>query len=767
MLNAIGTQTGIRSNSTRCRLFAQDKGQFAVICSRILSIATLLIQFMHKKYTLKSGSPYPNGVQVEEDGVNFSITSRHATQVELLLFSQEDSPRPFQIIPLHKGSHHTFFSWHVFVENLPTGIWYGWRIDGPSFTRESGLRFDKEKVLLDPWARAVSDKLWQRKNACIPGDNCDTAMRAAVVDEKDYDWEGDIPLAIRSEKAIIYELHVGGFTSHPSSKVKHPGTFLGLIEKIPYLQQLGITHVELLPVMAFDEQDVPPHTSELGLKNYWGYSTHSFFSPHPGYCVSQHQASHLTEFRDLVKALHQAGIGVIMDVVFNHTSEAGVDGPVINFKGIAGNSFYLTDMHDKRIFHDYTGCGNTVNANHPLVSNFIITCLEYWVQEMHVDGFRFDLASALARGEDGHVMQDPPLVWGIELSQQLAKTKLIAEAWDAAGLYQVGSFPGYRWGEWNGMYRDVIRRFLRGDSGVSNEVATRLCGSSDLYEHQGRLPISGINFITCHDGFTLSDLFSYNEKHNDANGESNRDGCNNNLSYNFGAEGPTQNAAINALRHKQAKNAFAILLLSHGVPMLLAGDEFLHSQQGNNNGYCQDNELSWLDWTDSKRNVDVLRFVQQMIQLRKQHPSLMRRNFLSGAKLEHRDIADISWHGLEPGQPPEWNNPETRILAFTLAGINPDDPDLHVIMNMSEDKHIMQLPSIFNRTWCLALDTSLRSPNDIIPPELQKPLSKPSYPVDSRSVVVLENVDNDLLHTKKSPGFFSKLADMKIFNPNE
>jgi glycogen operon protein len=722
---------------------------------------------MEKKYTLRSGSPYPHGVQVSEEGVNFSISSRHGTQVELLLFAQADSQDPFQVISLHKDRNHTFFSWHVFVEKLPVGTWYGWRIDGPSLTREAGLRFDKEKLLLDPWALAVSDNLWQRSAACLPGDNSHCAMRAAVVDLNNYDWEGDVPLAIRSEKAIIYELHVGGFTRHSSAKVKHPGTFAGLIEKIPYLQQLGITHVELLPVMAFDEQDVPAHTSELGLYNYWGYSTHSFFSPHPGYCVTPSQATHISEFRDLVKALHKAGIGIIMDVVFNHTSEAGAQGPVINFKGITGNSFYLTDKHDKRIFHDYTGCGNTVNANHPLVSNFIISCLEYWVREMHIDGFRFDLASALARGEDGHVMQDPPVVWGIELSQKLAKTKLIAEAWDASGLYQVGSFPGYRWGEWNGMYRDAIRKFLRGDHGVANEVATRICGSSDLYQHQGRLPISGINFVTCHDGFTLNDLFSYNQKQNAANGENNRDGCNNNLSYNFGEEGLTHNAAIKALRHKQAKNAFAILLLSHGVPMLLAGDEFLNSQQGNNNCYCQDNELSWLDWTDTKRNADVLRFVQNMILLRKRHPSLMRRNFLNGEIIESRGIPDISWHGLEPDQGPDWNNPANRLLAFCLAGVDESDADLYVIMNMSEDKQLMHLPDIAGRTWCLAVNTALKMPNDIIPAELQKPMTRPTYTVEGRSVVVFENIDNQLLPSLESQGFLSKLAHMKIFDLNE
>jgi len=725
---------------------------------------------MQRKYNLRSGSPYPHGAKITEAGVNFSISSRHANSVELLLFSAADSKKPFQTIKLKKDKNHTFFSWHVFVEDLPPGVWYGWRIDGPCFTRESGLRFDHEKLLLDPWARAVSDKLWSRAAACLPGDNSEHAMRAMVVDDR-YDWEGDIPLAIRSEKAIIYELHVGGYTNHPSSKVTHPGKFAGLIEKIPYLQQLGITHVELLPIMAFDEQDIPPHTYDLGLKNYWGYSTHSFFSPHPGYCVTPEQGTHIQEFRDLVKALHRAGIGVIMDVVFNHTSEAGTDGPVINFKGITGNSFYLTDTFDKRIFLDYTGCGNTVNANHPLVTNFIISCLEYWVREMHVDGFRFDLASALARGEDGRVLQDPPLVWGIELSEQLAKTKLIAEAWDASGLYQVGSFPGYRWGEWNGMYRDTIRRFLRGDKGIINEVATRICGSSDLYQHQNRLPISGINFITCHDGFTLYDLFSYNSKHNEANGEHNRDGCNNNLSFNWGVEGPTKNTTIQNFRKKQVKNTYAILLLSRGVPMLLAGNEFLHSQQGNNNCYCQDNELSWLNWEQSKQNADILRFVQLMIQLRKRHPSLMRRHFLTGEPLEGHTIPDIVWHGIEADQPPDWHNPDTRMLAYTLAGIADNEADIYVVMNMSDQKLNMKLPVLAEHKWSLALDTSLHSPKDIIEPAEQKPYNKSHYLVDSHTVVVFENTktpgkdSEELSSHHHITGFINKLAHIKIFEP--
>jgi isoamylase len=692
----------------------------------------------NKAFEIKPGNSYPFGCNHNGNGANFSIFSRYATQVELLLFEHAEDKKPFQVIYLNKDINRTFFYWHVYVVGLPAGIWYNWRIDGPNLTSENGFSFDKEKHLVDPWARAVSQLNWSRKMACKPGDNSHTAMRCCVVEDS-YDWEGDIPLRISSEKAIIYELHVGGFTRHATANVKNPGTFQGLIEKIPYLKELGITHVELLPVMAFDEQDVPRNTYDLGLKNYWGYSTHSFFSPHPGYCITPEQGTHIQEFRDLVKALHKAGIGVIMDVVFNHTSESGAQGPIINFKGIGGKIFYHHDKHDKSIFIDYTGCGNTVNANHPLVSRFIISCLEYWVTEMHVDGFRFDLASAMTRGEGGEVLEDPPVLWGIELSSNLFKTKLIAEAWDAAGLYQVGSFPGYRWGEWNGRYRDVIRRFVRGDKGLISEVATRICGSSDLYEHQGRLPISSINFVTCHDGFTLYDLFSYNQKHNVANGENNQDGGNENYSYNCGAEGDTADLAILQMRRRQAKNVFAILLLSQGVPMFLAGDEFLNSQQGNNNAYCQDNSLSWLDWEIAAQNADMLQFVREMIALRKRHPSIMRRRFLTGKLIEGKNIPDISWHGAAIDQP-RWDDGENRILAFTLAGCDQAEADIHVVMNMSDQDESVELPVIKGRTWCLAVDTSLPALQDVYPPSGQKPLKKLQYKVGKKTVAVFENI---------------------------
>lgn len=691
---------------------------------------------VNKTFKTSPGSPYPMGAKLKHDGVNFSIFSRHATSVELLIYSSADSLEPIQVIHLENDIHKTFYSWHVHLHELPPGIWYTWRMDGPDCAAESGFSFDKEKHLLDPLARVVSDKLWNRSKACLPGDNGHTAMRSQVVDQS-YDWEGDTPFSFKSENAILYELHVGGFTRNKSANVKNPGTFSALIEKIPYLKALGITHVELLPVMAFDEQDIPRGTAALGLKNYWGYSTHSFFSPHPGYCVTPDKGTHLKEFRDLVKALHKAEIGVVMDVVFNHTSEAGADGPVINFRGIGSDIFYHLDEHDKSKYRDYTGCGNTVNANHPVVANFIISCLEYWVREMHVDGFRFDLASALARGQNGEVLKDPPILWGIELSEQLAKTKLIAEAWDAAGLYQVGSFPGYRWGEWNGKYRDSMRSFIRGDKGLIAEVATRLCASSDLYKQQDRLPINSINFITCHDGFTLNDLVSYNHNHNLANGEDNRDGGDHNISYNCGAEGETNDLHILELRKKQAKNSIAILLLSQGVPMLLAGDEVLNTQNGNNNGYCQNNELTWLDWSLTEKNADMLLFVQQMIALRKRHPALMRRRFLTGEVVPGRHIPDIQWHGIQLGAP-QWLDFESRVLGFTLAALKDDEADLHVILNMSDDELAMQLPIVGERKWHLAINTAMDSAQGTLKPENQNPIEGDGYLVQAKSVLVFE-----------------------------
>jgi isoamylase len=539
------------------------------------------------------------------------------------------------------------------------------------------------------------------------------------------------------EGAVIYELHLGGFTRHPSAAVAAPGTFAGFMEKIPYLRELGVTHVELLPVMAFDEQDVPANVAARGLRNYWGYSTHSFWAPHPGYCVDPARANH--EFRELVDALHDAGIGVLMDVVFNHTAEGGEGGPTINFKGLTNDIFYHLDPDDRRHYWDYTGCGNTLNCNHPMVTAFIVHCLEYWVETMGVDGFRFDLASVFARGDNGVLLANPPLPWNIESSRILAPVPVIAEAWDAAGLYQVGAFPGMAWTEWNGRYRDVIRRFVRGDPGLVGEVATRVAGSPDLYAYNGRRPTNSINFITCHDGFTLYDLVSYNGKHNDANGEDNRDGSNDNLSWNCGVEGETEtdNPAVHAFRRRQVKNFLSVLMLSRGVPMLLAGDELLRTQGGNNNTWCQDNALGWFDWDLVEQNRDMLRFTRELIALRRRHACLTSNRFFNGTNVPGRDIPDIVWHGVRINEPP-WHDSQAQMLACTLAGLGADEEDLHLIFNMSEQTLEVSLPAIAGRRWHLALDTAQDAPADIIEQQRQLVLAASSYRVNPRSVVVLE-----------------------------
>ena len=440
-------------------------------------------------------------------------------------------------------------------------------------------------------------------------------------------------------------MHAAGFTKSPTSKVKHPGTFSGLIEKIPYLKRLGVNAIELLPVFEFDDKEILRITEDgRTLMNYWGYSTLGFFAPVGSYCTSPHTGAHIKEFRDMVKALHKEGIEVILDVVFNHSNEGNHQGPTINFKGIDNSVYYYLVQNDKQYYMDYSGCGNTINCNHPIVEKFIIDCLEFWVKEMHIDGFRFDEGSILSRGEDGGPLKHPPVLWNIELMETLAETKIIAEAWDAAGLYQIGYFPGYRWSEWNGRYRDDIRCFVAGKPGIVGDIASRISGSSDIYQSHGRLPVNSINFITCHDGFTLNDLVSYNDKHNDANGEGNNDGANDNNSWNCGAEGETDNQWINDLRKKQVKNFAAILLLSEGVPMILGGDEFRRTQQGNNNTYCQDNEINWYDWNHFEKNMATFRFFQQMIDFRKRHKVLQRRTYFDN-KINKRGFSDITWHG--------------------------------------------------------------------------------------------------------------------------
>jgi isoamylase len=684
-------------------------------------------------YTARAGRGFPPGATVMPDGVNFAVFSRYATQASLALFDDDRSTRPLQVIELDPVENHSFFFWHVFVEGAGPGLQYAWRFDGPDTTRHNGCRFDPDRWLLDPWSRCVSATHWDRASACRGNDGT-VGFRGVVVAE-DYDWEDDTPLHHPLQDSIIYELHVAGFTSGAANTSVAPGTFRGLIEKIPYLQSLGITDVELMPVMAFDSQDVPAGTAARGLTNFWGYSPYAFFAVHPAYAASGDVRG---EFRDMVKALHRANIGVILDVVFNHTAEGGAGGPIISFKGLANEVYYHLDRDDRRLYRDYTGCGNTVNCNHPMVTQLLQQCVEYWVREMHVDGLRFDLASVLARGEDGETIPHAPVVWNIEFSPQLAQTKLIAEAWDATGTNQLGNFPGFRWAEWNGDYRDVIRQFIRGEAGIIDRVASRIAGSSDLFAAGGGLPVNSINFITCHDGFTLHDLISYDRKHNEANGERNRDGIDENLSWNCGHEGPTDDPVIIRLRRRQARNCLAVLLLSQGVPMLLAGDEMLRSQRGNNNAYCQDNELSWIDWSLLESNADMVRFTRELIALRKRHPALRRKRFLTG---EHGnggpEMPDIAWHGATLA-PPQWRDPDARILAFTLAPAVPDESALHVVMNMADEPAERSLPILSGRSWRRAVDTARRPPADITPQAKQRPVPAGSYKVQPRSVVVFE-----------------------------
>ncbi|MDJ0796486.1 MAG: glycogen debranching protein GlgX [Calothrix sp. MO_167.B12] len=684
-------------------------------------------------YQIEKGRPYHIGATVDRDGVNFSLFSEHATGVELLLFDRCDTVEPIQVITLDPAINKTFLFWHVYVRGLKPGIHYAYRVDGPN-DPGSGHRFDREKVLIDPYARGNTKKLWQRGDACVPGDNLATSMRSVVIDTSDYDWEGDRPLNRPMNETIIYEMHVGGFTNAADSNVKHPGTFAGVIEKIPYLQELGVTAVELLPIFEFDDTEVLREVDGKPLKNYWGYSTMSYFAPHPSYCVNPEHGSHVREFRDMVKALHKAGIEVILDVVFNHTDEGNHQGPTFSFKGIDNDIYYYLVSGNKQYYYDYTGCGNTFNCNHPIGEKFIIDCLRYWVEEMHVDGFRFDEGSVLSRGEDGAPMEHPPVIWAIELNDILAETKVIAEAWDAAGLYQIGHFPGYRWAEWNGLYRDDIRRFVKGDAGIVNQVASRIAGSADLYQWRGHLPINSVNFIVAHDGFTLNDLVSYNDKHNEANGEGNRDGINDNLSWNCGAEGETNNQWINDLRERQIKNFATILMLSQGVPMMVMGDEVRRTQKGNNNSYCQDNEISWFDWNQVEQNQNLFRFWKLIINCRKQHSTIHRPRYFTGIT-NQRGLADISWHGCQLNSP-GWQDEEARVLAFTLGGSD-NEVDIHVMMNMYWEELNFEIPSVTGRQWYRVVDTALASPQDIAESGQETLIANLNYTVGARSIVVL------------------------------
>lgn len=693
---------------------------------------------MSLPFEIKIGTAHPLGAVPDAEGVNFSLFSESASAVELLLFDAHDDVAPLQVISLDPECHRTFHFWHVYVKGARPGIHYVYRVDGPSEVG-AGHRFDKEKALLDPYARGLTDTVWVRVDACRPGDNLATSLRGVVIDPDTYDWEGDRSPHTPMRDSIIYEMHVKGFTCSKTSGVKHPGTFLGVIEKIPYLKELGVTAVELLPVFQYDAKEVLREMDDgRTLLNYWGYSTAAFFAPHGGYCVNPEQGNQLTEFRDMVKALHKAGIEVILDVVYNHTNEGNHQGPTFSFRGIDNRLYYHLVQGNLQYYMDYSGCGNTLNCNHPVVEKFITESLEFWVKEMHVDGFRFDEGSILSRGEDGAPMPHAPVLWNIELMDSFADIKLIAEAWDAAGLYQIGSFPGYRWAEWNGRYRDTIRGFLKGDAGLVGEVAARISGSADIYQRSGRGAENSINFVTCHDGFTLNDLVSYAQKHNAANGEENRDGINDNLSWNWGAEGATDDPEILRFRKQLMKNAAALLLLSQGVPMILGGDEMGRTQQGNNNAYCQDNEISWFDWRLLEENQDLFLFFKQMIALRKQCTSL-RRGTDFGKRVNPNGFCEIEWHGCML-HAPGWNNPACRVSAFTLASFVEDEPDLHVMFNMDSAPLTFEVPKLNKGQWKRFADTALPSDEAGAAPGRTTVVIDGSYIVSPFSTVILSTV---------------------------
>jgi glycogen operon protein len=679
---------------------------------------------------ITAGRSAPLGATVCPGGVNFSIFAKNADLIELLLFDGTHATDPAQTIPLDPKSHRTYHYWHAFVPGLGPGQAYAYRAHGP-FAPDRGLRFDREKVLLDPYGLAVAvPDTYARDAASRPGDNAASAMKSVVADPGRYDWEGDSPIRRPFVETIVYELHVRGFTRHPSSGVPvgKRGTYAGLIDKIPYLKDLGITAVELLPVFQFDAQDAP-----AGRTNYWGYQPVSFFAPHQAYSSQKEPLAVLDEFRDMVKAFHRAGIEVILDVVFNHTTEGGRNGPTLCYRGLANDFYYILDK-DRSRYADYTGCGNTLNANQPIVRRLIQDSLRYWVTQMHVDGFRFDLASILSRDEAGHPLPNPPVLWDIESDPLLAGTKLIAEAWDAAGLYQVGSFVGDTWQEWNGRFRDDLRGFLKSDSGTVSRLAARLLGSPDIYGHKEREAEQSVNFVTCHDGFTLNDLVSHNHKHNEANGENNRDGSDDNVSWNCGVEGPTDDPEVEALRNRQVKNFFALELLAVGTPMLLMGDEVRRTQQGNNNAYCQDGDISWFDWRLLERHADIRRFVKALNAFRQRRDVVAEGSTLSLNQLLRR--AKIQWHGVTLDRP-DWSE-HSHSLAFTLESLLGRFL-LHGILNAYWEPLTFQLPppAAEGRRWRRCIDTALPSPDDIWLWDQAPVVSGTSYVVQPRSVVVL------------------------------
>lgn len=683
------------------------------------------------------------------DGVNFVLFSRHATRVLLEFYQKADDPSPSKVIDLDPARHRTGDVWHVWLRGVPMGQLYGYRLEGP-YLPEQGHRFNPQKLLLDPYARAISgvedwDFLAARGydpsspliDLSISTVNDAATTPKCIFTDDHFDWETDAPPKHSASDTVIYETHVRGFSIHPSSEVAHPGTFIGLTEKIPYLRDLGVTAVELMPVTEFNENElnrINPVTKEK-LRNYWGYNPVAFFAPKQTYSVAAPQQRQTLEFREMVKAFHRAGIEIILDIVLNHTAEGDETGPTISLRGIENSIFYMLQENGRRYYKDFTGVGNTLNANHPVVRELVKNVLRYWVMHMHVDGFRFDLASVLGRDEHGNILRNAPLLEDIAEDPILRDIKIIAEAWDAGGAYQVGSFSTHRWTEWNGRFRDDVRRFWIGDAGMMGALANRICGSSDLYRESGKGPASSLNFITSHDGFTLNDLVSYQQKHNHENGENNRDGSDANYSDNCGVEGQSDDPAVEAMRNRLIKSFLLTLFVSRGVPMLLGGDEFRRTQKGNNNAYCQDNEVSWFDWGLAKKHKDIHRFTRGMITFRRAHPILRREVFYTEA--------DIKWFAPNGGVP-GWTDERQKSFACFILG--QAEPDLFLMFNAdtrSVDFAIPPLPT--GKIWRLAIDTSRSAPDDIFEaskePSMQGQIS---FRVEPRSSAILLTDDGEV-----------------------
>jgi isoamylase len=699
------------------------------------------ISAISERSDVRAGSPLPLGTQETGGGVNFAIFSRHASRVRLELFPQPEDSTPTRVIDLDPARNRTGDVWHVWVKGIRPGQLYAYRVDGP-YQPEEGHRFNFNRLLLDPWATAISPLPdWDfgpargydpsspdQDMVCSIVDDAG-AMPKCVFTHEHFHWHDDQPLRHPWSKTVIYETNVRGISIHPNSGVKHPGTYRGLMEKIAYLKELGVTAIELMPVYEFNECQVTGIHLQPGppLRNYWGYDPVAFFAPKASYSSAGGLGQQKLEFKELVRSLHQAGIEIILDVVFNHTAEGTELGPTLCFRGIDNTIFYML-KDDKRYYQNYAGTGNTINANHPVVRDHILGALRYWLMEMHVDGFRFDLASILGRDGTGKLLPNAPLLERIAEDPILRDVKIIAEAWDAAGAYEVGSFSERRWAEWNGRYRDDIRRFWRGDEAMLGLFASRICGSADIYAKSGKGPECSINFVTCHDGFTLNDLVSYRDKHNEANRENNHDGTNFNFSENYGVEGETEDNKIEATRKVQIKNFLLTLLISRGVPMLLGGDEFRRSQAGNNNAYCQDNETSWYDWNLLEGNKEIYRFTCGMIAFRRTHPVLSKEQFYTDA--------EIQWFGSQGGLP-NWTDPKEKQFACLIH--EDEQHMLYLMFNAEVDAIEFDLPPILPGTrWHLAVDTSRETPQDLFATG-EEPLweDQKTYRLNPRSSAIL------------------------------